>query len=125
MARLFERYIGIDYSGAETPTSSLKGLRVYQTDAQTEPREVEPLPGPGSTGLAGGLPSGCARNCPTRRPPSSASIMGSLFPLLTSRDIIFFRIGQPSWTTSNTTGQQTTCTVVAHCKPQSLLLSHE
>jgi hypothetical protein len=25
----FERYIGIDYSGAETPKSSLKGLRVY------------------------------------------------------------------------------------------------
>jgi hypothetical protein len=26
---MFERYIGIDYSGAATPTSSLKGLRVY------------------------------------------------------------------------------------------------
>lgn len=25
----FQRYIGIDYSGAKTPTSSLKGLRVY------------------------------------------------------------------------------------------------
>ncbi len=25
----FSRYIGIDYSGAETPESSLKGLRVY------------------------------------------------------------------------------------------------
>ncbi len=25
----FERYIGVDYSGAETPTSSLPGLRVY------------------------------------------------------------------------------------------------
>jgi hypothetical protein len=25
----FERYIGIDDSGAETPTSSLPGLRVY------------------------------------------------------------------------------------------------
>jgi hypothetical protein len=28
----FERYIGIDYSGAETPESSLKGLRVYAAD---------------------------------------------------------------------------------------------
>jgi hypothetical protein len=28
----FERYIGIDYSGAETPTSSLKTLRVYAAD---------------------------------------------------------------------------------------------
>ena len=26
----FNRYIGIDYSGAETPTSSLKGLRVFE-----------------------------------------------------------------------------------------------
>jgi hypothetical protein len=25
----FVRTIGIDYSGAETPTASLKGLRVY------------------------------------------------------------------------------------------------
>ena len=25
----FARHIGIDYSGAETPTASLKGLRVY------------------------------------------------------------------------------------------------
>jgi len=28
----FDRYIGIDYSGAETPISSLKGLRVYMAD---------------------------------------------------------------------------------------------
>ena len=25
----FSRYIGIDYSGAKTPTASVKGLRVY------------------------------------------------------------------------------------------------
>jgi hypothetical protein len=25
----FERYVGIDYSGAQTPKSSLRGLRVY------------------------------------------------------------------------------------------------
>ncbi len=28
----FDRYIGIDYSGAETPVSSLKGLRIYMAD---------------------------------------------------------------------------------------------
>jgi mRNA interferase MazF len=28
----FSRYIGIDYSGAETPEASLKGLRVYCAD---------------------------------------------------------------------------------------------
>ncbi len=26
---MFTRHIGIDYSGAQTPTASLKGLRVY------------------------------------------------------------------------------------------------
>ena len=40
----FERYIGIDYSGAETPASSLKGLRVYAADRSTEPQEVTPPP---------------------------------------------------------------------------------
>jgi hypothetical protein len=42
----FERYIGIDYSGAQTPRSSLKGLRVYQADRATAAREVLPPPSP-------------------------------------------------------------------------------
>ena len=42
----FERYIGIDYSGAEAPTSSLKGLRVYQADRASSPVEVQPPPSP-------------------------------------------------------------------------------
>lgn len=43
---LFHRYIGIDYSGAQTPTSSLKGLRVYMADRETLPTEVQPPPSP-------------------------------------------------------------------------------
>ena len=46
MSAAFERYIGIDYSGAETCESSLKGLRVYMADRTTEPREVAPPPSP-------------------------------------------------------------------------------
>jgi hypothetical protein len=46
MSARFERYIGIDYSGAETPGSSLKGLRVYQADRSSDPHEVEPPPSP-------------------------------------------------------------------------------
>jgi hypothetical protein len=38
----FARYIGIDYSGAETPTASLKGLRVYLAEGDTPPVEVLP-----------------------------------------------------------------------------------
>lgn len=44
--RTFQRYIGIDYSGAETPDSSLKGLRVYEADHESEPAEVGPPPSP-------------------------------------------------------------------------------
>jgi len=40
----FQRYIGIDYSGAETPTASLKGLRVYQVEGDKPPTEVPPPP---------------------------------------------------------------------------------
>ncbi len=44
MKAAFNRYIGIDYSGAETCDSSLKGLRVYTADRATEPQEVAPPP---------------------------------------------------------------------------------
>jgi hypothetical protein len=43
---MFDRYVGIDYSGARTPTSSLKGLRVFLGDPQSLPIEVHPPPSP-------------------------------------------------------------------------------
>ena len=43
---LFHRYIGIDYSGAETAESSLPGLRVYVATASDPPREEFPPPSP-------------------------------------------------------------------------------
>lgn len=42
----FERYIGIDYSGAQTPTSSLSALRVFAADRTSPPEEVLPPQGP-------------------------------------------------------------------------------
>src|SRR5271154_4521913 len=42
----FRRYIGVDYSGAETPTASLRGLRVYLADGAAPPVEVLPPPSP-------------------------------------------------------------------------------
>jgi hypothetical protein len=39
----FTRHIGIDYSGAQTPTASLKGLRVYLAEGEL-PAEVPPPP---------------------------------------------------------------------------------
>lgn len=44
--RAFTRYIGIDYSGAQTPTSSLKGLRIYQAQGDAPAEEVLPPPSP-------------------------------------------------------------------------------
>jgi hypothetical protein len=43
---MFDRYIGIDYSGAQTPTSSLTGLRVYVAHRSLPPTEVQPPPSP-------------------------------------------------------------------------------
>jgi hypothetical protein len=40
----FARSIGIDYSGAATPTSSLTGLRVYMAEGNAPPIEVLPPP---------------------------------------------------------------------------------
>jgi hypothetical protein len=36
---IFARYIGIDYSGAETPNASLKSLRVYLAEKDLPPVE--------------------------------------------------------------------------------------
>ena len=42
----FERYLGIDYSGAQTPTSSLPGLRIYAATPAQPPAEILPPPSP-------------------------------------------------------------------------------
>ncbi|TVR99813.1 MAG: hypothetical protein EA406_02410 [Rhodospirillales bacterium] len=62
----FARTIGIDYSGAETPTASLKGLRVYQADGDRLPVEVPPPPSPrwphfGTSLSPSSPPHSCAR----------------------------------------------------------------
>ena len=38
----FARTIGIDYSGAETPTASVKGLPVYLAEGDAPPVDVPP-----------------------------------------------------------------------------------
>jgi hypothetical protein len=40
----FNRYIGIDYSGEETPESSCKGLRVFMAEGSYTPEQVQPPP---------------------------------------------------------------------------------
>jgi hypothetical protein len=41
-APAFARYVGIDYSGAQTPAASLPGLRMYITDRTSPACEVQP-----------------------------------------------------------------------------------
>lgn len=41
----FERYVGIDYSGARSAADRLPGLRVYRADADAEPVEIRPAAG--------------------------------------------------------------------------------
>ena len=42
----FERYIGIDYSGAVTPESSCKGIRVYAAEGIDTPEQIQPPSSP-------------------------------------------------------------------------------
>ena len=42
----FARYLGIDYSGAATPMSSLKGLSVYAATPEDWPVKIPPPPSP-------------------------------------------------------------------------------
>ncbi|HIJ56440.1 MAG TPA: hypothetical protein HPQ03_09980 [Deltaproteobacteria bacterium] len=39
--QLFERYIGIDYSGAKTPISRLNGLQVFMAITASEPEKIQ------------------------------------------------------------------------------------
>ena len=65
----FDRYIGIDYSGAETPNASLKGLRVYLATGDAPTSEVMPPPSPRKywtrRGIAEWLAERLAEDVPT------------------------------------------------------------
>jgi hypothetical protein len=65
----FEHYVGIDYSGAETPTASLKGLRAYVATRRSPPVEVQPPASPRKywtrRGVAGWLVERLSEELPT------------------------------------------------------------
>ena len=44
--RAFARYVGIDYSGAQTPGDSLPGLRIFEAEGDAPPSEVPSPPSP-------------------------------------------------------------------------------
>jgi hypothetical protein len=77
----FERYIGIDYSGAQTPSSSLKGLRVYAADRSTVPQEVQPPVSPRKYWTRRGIAEWLVQNL-SEGPPTLVGIdHGFSFPL--------------------------------------------
>jgi len=77
----FERYIGIDYSGAKTPTSSLKGLRVYVADGVSQPVEIQPPPSPRKYWTRGGVAEWLVKRL-NEDPPTLIGIdHGFSFPL--------------------------------------------
>jgi hypothetical protein len=66
---VFIRHIGVDYSGAQTPTASLNGLRVYLAEGDVPPAEVLPPPHrPGNIGRDGAPPNGWWNGWPRTRP---------------------------------------------------------
>ena len=77
----FGRYIGIDYSGAKTPTSSLKGLRVYVADHTSSPVEVQPPPSPRKYWTRRGIAEWLVERLTEDRPTLVGIDHGFSFPL--------------------------------------------
>jgi hypothetical protein len=77
----FSRYIGIDYSGAKTPTSSLKGLRGYVADRASPPAEVQPPPSPRKYWTRRGIAEWLVERLREDRPTLVGIDHGFSFPL--------------------------------------------
>lgn len=80
-APTYQRYIGIDYSGAETPTSSLRGLRVYMGDRASPPVEVLPPPSPRKYWTRRGIADWLVERLSEERPTLVGLDHGFSFPL--------------------------------------------
>jgi hypothetical protein len=57
----FTRYIGIDYSGRETPITSLRGLRVYLAEGDARSQKYRHRRAPANIGLGAASPNGWPR----------------------------------------------------------------
>jgi hypothetical protein len=77
----FERYIGIDYSGAQTPSSSLKGLRVYAADRTVAPKEIQPPASPRKYWTRRGIAEWLVERLVERSPMLVGIDHGFSFPL--------------------------------------------
>jgi hypothetical protein len=78
---MFTEHIGIDYSGAVTPTASLKGLRVYMADQVSPPVEVIPAPSPRKYWTRRGIAEWLVRRLSQEAPMLVGIDHGFSFPL--------------------------------------------
>jgi len=77
----FERYFGIDYSGAETPAKSLEGLRLYAATRTELPSEILPPPSPRKYWTRRGLAQYLAERLAEDRPTLVGIDHAFSFPL--------------------------------------------
>ena len=89
----FVRYIGIDYSGAETPTASLKGLRIYVAESDAPPVETLPPRSPRKYWTRKGIAEWLVERLAEDRPTLVGIDHGFSFPLR------YFEVHQlrPNW----------------------------
>ena len=76
----FQRYIGVDYSGAETATASLKGLRVYMADRDSTAMEVQPPASPRKYWTRQGIAEWLVERLPEDIPTIAGIDHGFSFP---------------------------------------------
>lgn len=122
----FDRYIGVDYSGAETPSSSLKGLRVYMADHSTPPQEVLPPPSPRKYWTRRGIADWLVAMLMNERPTLVGIDHGFSFPLKYFRGTVFRLPGLPFLTTFIDIGRRmaTTFTLILSARALSVTAQH-
>jgi hypothetical protein len=103
----FTRYIGVDYSGAQTPTASLNGLRVYLAEGDVPPAEVLPPSSPRKYWTRRGIAEWLVEKLAEGIPRWSASTTAFRFRCAISRCTASSPTGLCSWTTFSATGRPT------------------
>src|ERR1700737_2296915 len=107
MSVAFHRHVGIDYSGARTPTDGLKGLRVYVVQYPGEqPEEVLPPPSPRKYWSRRGVAIWLADLLKEDVPTIVGIDHGFSFPLRYFEVHGSYRTGMRFWKTSRHTGQR-------------------
>ena len=101
----FDRYIGIDYSGAQTPTASLKGLRVFMADQRLCRMRCCRLLARANTGPVVVSPNGWSSGLRKTKGRWLESITASRFRSGISRLTACRSIGLSSLMTSNNIGR--------------------